>query len=126
MFTFIKSHIASISASLVDYFVTIIAVQLCGFPVMLAGITGTVSGGIINFQMGRLWVFQKKQSARREQVKRYFVVWFGNLVLNTTGFYVLKTYVVHYIIAKLVISILVAVFYNYPLQKNYVFEIKNG
>ena len=125
MFTFIRSNIASISASLVDYFVTIIAVQFCSFPVMLAGITGTISGGTINFQMGRVWVFQKKQSARREQAKRYFVVWFGNLMLNTAGLYVLKSHVVHYIIAKVIISILVAVFYNYPLQKNYVFEIKN-
>ena len=122
MFTFVKSNVASITASLVDYLVTIIAVQLCGFPILLAGITGTVSGGIINFQMGRHWVFQKKQSKRREQVKRYFVVWSGNLILNATGFYVLAMYVVHYIIAKLLISILVAVFYNYPLQKNYVFE----
>ena len=125
MFTFLKSNIASISASLADYFVTIIAVQVCGFPIVLAGITGTVSGGAINFHMGRLWVFQKNQSARREQVKRYFVVWFGNLMLNTTGLYVLKSHVVHYIIARLIISILVSVFYNYPLQKNYVFQIKN-
>lgn len=121
MFTFLKSHIASISASLVDYSVTIIAVQLCGFPVVLAGITGTVSGGAINFQMGRQWVFQQNQSKRREQVKRYFVVWFGSLMLNTAGLYVLKSHVVHYIIARLVISILVSVFYNYPLQRNYVF-----
>ena len=125
MFTSVKSHIASISASLADYLVTIIAVQLSSFTIMLEGITGTVSGGTINFQIGRLWVFQKKQSARRAQVKRYFVVWFGNLILNTTGFYVLKIYVVHYTIAKVVISILVSVFYIYPLQKNYVFEIKN-
>ena len=115
---------ASVTGSLADYLVTVLLVQLFDSPVLMSAITGTVTGGIINFQMGRHWVFQRQQVQRRKQVKRYFVVWIGNLILNTSGFYFLEKYFVDYIAAKLIISVLVAVLYNYPLQKSYVFEHK--
>jgi len=120
--TFIKSYIASIAASASDYLITIIAVQWLGLNIVAAGIIGTISGGVIYFSLGRQWVFNKNQSTRTEQVKRYFIVWIGNLLLNAIGLYVMNLYVDNYIVTKIVVSVSVAVLYNYPLQKNYVFE----
>jgi len=65
----------------------------------------------------------QRQDSSYTQAGRYLQVWCGNLVLNTAGVYVLAQLAgVHYLLAKIAVSILVAVCYNYPLQKNYVFK----
>jgi putative flippase GtrA len=122
MFTFLKANIASLVASACDYLVTIIAVQFFSVNVVIAGITGTVCGGIIHFIMGRHWVFVANKTKASGQVKKYLFVWLGNLVLNATGMYIFTKLGVNYIVTKVVTSILVAVAYNYPVQKGYVFK----
>lgn len=54
MFTFFKDNVASLIASLCDYLVTIIAVQVFSFIVVIAGVTGTACGGIVNFLRKKL------------------------------------------------------------------------
>lgn len=122
MTIFLKANVASLIASLSDYLITIMLVQLFHADVVWAGVTGTVCGGVINFLIGRHWVFRAGNQRPGKQARRYFVVWLGNLILNATGMYLLtKQAGVHYILAKLVTSLLVAVGWNYPLQKKYVF-----
>ena len=123
MYTFLKVNISSILASLGDYCITVAAVVLFKMPVMAAAITGTTGGAALNFLMGRYWVFMRRQGSSYAQAWRYMQVWFGNLFLNTAGVYVLAQLGgMHYLLAKIAVSILVAVCYNYPLQKNYVFK----
>jgi putative flippase GtrA len=122
MTIFLKANVASLIASLSDYLITIMLVQLLHADVVWAGVTGTVCGGIINFMIGRHWVFRAGNQAAGRQAKRYLLVWLGNLILNATGMYLLtKQAGVYYILAKVVTSLLVAVGWNYPLQKKYVF-----
>ena len=122
MTVFLKANVASLVASLSDYLITILLVQLFHADVVWAGVTGTVCGGIINFIIGRHWVFRVGDQGAGKQARRYFIVWLGNLVLNAAGMYLLtKQAGVHYILAKVVTSLLVAVGWNYPLQKKYVF-----
>src|SRR6185369_6430971 len=117
MVTFFKANLASVIASACDYLVTIMAVQLLGMDVVVAGITGTISGGIINFWIGRQWVFSAVESKAHRQAVRYGIVWLGNLLLNATGMYVLtKLAGLYYMPAKIITSLVVAIFYNYPLQ----------
>lgn len=126
MKTFIKANVASLVASFCDYLVTILLVQLFFTDKLLAGIAGTVVGGIINFLINRHWVFKTKHSSLNEQGKRYLLTWIGNLALNSFGLYILiKLFKVQYIIAKVATSLLVAVAYNYPIQKRYVFKISD-
>ena len=123
MYIFLKANISSILASLGDYCITVIAVVFFSMPVMMATITGTIGGAALNFFMGRNWVFVKRQESSYTQAGRYLQVWCGNLVLNTAGVYVLAQLAgIHYLLAKVAVSMLVAVCYNYPLQKNYVFK----
>jgi len=75
------------------------------------------------FLIGRQWVFQSRGAASFLEAKKYFIAWSGNLILNGTGVYLLTDFMgIHYIIAKLATSLTVAVAYNYPIQKNYVFK----
>ncbi|RYY22962.1 MAG: GtrA family protein [Chitinophagaceae bacterium] len=122
MTVFLKANVASLIASLSDYCITIVLVQLFHADVVWAGVAGTICGGVINFLIGRHWVFRAGKQAAGKQARRYFWVWAGNLLLNAAGMYLLtKQAGVHYILAKVVTSLLVAFGWNYPLQKKYVF-----
>jgi putative flippase GtrA len=54
---------------------------------------------------------------------RYLMVWVGNLILSVSVLYLLTRYTsVNYLVAKIGIAIGLAVFYNYVLQKKFVFK----
>lgn len=123
MKTFIKVNIASLSASCCDYLVTVIMVKIFKTDPLTGGIAGTVFGGIVNFLIGRYWVFKDNMGAISLQGRRYFLVWTGNLAANSFLLYLLiKIFSVQYLIAKITTSLLVALLYNYHLQKRYVFK----
>jgi len=120
---FIKANFASLISSFCDFLITIIIKEFLKADPFLASVLGTISGGIINFLIGRYWVFKVKHLNFFLQGRRYFIIWAGSLLLNALGVYALLHYAgLHYILAKLIISITVAVGYNYPLQKKYVFK----
>lgn len=123
MIKFAKAQIASSVASLVDYFITILFVEMLGFWYLPGSTTGTIIGGITNFSIGRHWVFKEGLKERNIQLLRYAVVWTGYLVLTTMGVYLL-THFAHfnYLISKVSISLFLAVAYNFPLQKRFVFR----
>jgi putative flippase GtrA len=123
MITFLKANIASLVASLSDLLMTVMLVQWCRTDVVMAAAAGTVTGGIVNFLIGRHWVFRAGDERALRQLRKYVLVWCGNLFLNTGGVYVLASQAgLHYTISKVVTSLLVAFLYNYPLQKNFVFS----
>ncbi len=125
MKTFLKANIASLSASFCDYLVTILLVKFLHADPLLGGVSGTVFGGIINFLIGRYWVFKANNGAISLQGKKYLIAWTGNLILNVSGLYVLiKLFKVQYIVAKVATSIIIAMAYNYHVQKKYVFKNK--
>lgn len=121
--TFSKAQLVSLLASGVDFGVTFALVQWLGFPQVAASATGTISGGATHFMISRNWVFSARENKWSAQLTRYMLVWIGNLVLNTTGFWLLTHYTtLNYLIAKIVVAIVIAVCYNYVLQKRYVFK----
>lgn len=122
MFTFLRANIASLLASGCDYLVTIITVEFFSVNVVVAGVLGTICGGIIHFIMGRLWVFRAGKVKVTMQAKKYLLIWIGNLLLNGTGMYVFTKLGVNYIVTKVATSVLVGWVYNYPLQRWYVFK----
>lgn len=126
MKTFLKANVASLSASFCDYLVTILLVKFLYADPLLGGIAGTICGGIVNFLIGRYWVFKAQNAAMSLQGKRYLLTWTGNFILNAMGLYVLiKLFKYQYLIAKVTTLIVVAVVYNYPIQKRYVFKISD-
>jgi len=122
MLVFLRANTAALIASLFDYAVTIAAVFFLDIHPVTAAVAGTVCGGVINFLLGRYWAFKETSASSTQQARKYFLVWTGNLLLNACGMYLLTIYMdMHYAAAKLTTAVIVAVAYNYPLQKNYVF-----
>jgi putative flippase GtrA len=123
MITFTKAQIASLLATGVDFLVTVLLVQVAGAPYLPGSATGTISGGVTHFMVSRNWVFNAQEKKWAAQLPRYILVWIGSLLLNVSGLYLLTHYTgLNYLLSKIAIAIGVAVFYNYILQKRYVFR----
>jgi putative flippase GtrA len=130
MRTFSKAQIASLLASGVDFLVTFLLLRWAGVPsvaasakVTFCGATGTLCGGVTHFMISRTWVFNAQERQWAAQLNRYVLVWIGNLVLNVAGLYLLTRYTeLNHMLAKIVVSVTVAVCYNYVLQKRFVFK----
>jgi len=121
--TFLKSQISAIIATCIDFIVLYILVEFIAVWYVLAAAIAALCGAISNFIMGRHWTFLSKDDKWHHQAQRYSYVAIGSLGLNTFGIYLLtEGLAIHYMVSKIIISLLVAVGFNYPLQKFYVFN----
>ena len=123
MITFAKAQAASFVASATDYLVTLLCVEALGFWYFYGSATGTVVGGLVNFTVARRWVFRSTESDRRTQLFYYALVWLGYLFLITNGVFLFTHYAgFNYMVSKVIVSLALAFFYNYPIQRNFVFS----
>jgi len=121
--TFLKANVASLVASACDFGFTVLLKEVFAVDAVVASVWGTVLGGVINFLIGRYWAFNAASKSIAGQGLRYLITWCGSLLLNALGVYLLIHFAeIDYRIAKLIISLTVAVAYNYPMQKKYVFK----
>lgn len=123
MATFVKAQAASLAATIIDFSTTVILVEWFHCWYLTASITGTISGGIANFMLGRKWVFVATAKTIPVQAFKYLLVWVGNLLLVSAGVYLLTHYGgVSYVVSKVIVSVIVGISYNYLLQKKFVFK----
>jgi putative flippase GtrA len=122
MATFVKAQVASLSASIIDFLTTLVCTQVFHAWYLLGSVIGTTAGGIVNFLMGRNWVFGTKERNINLQIIKYILVWGGNLLLTTGGVFLVTHYLhVNYILSKIIVSLTVGTTYNFLMQKKFVF-----
>jgi putative flippase GtrA len=122
MATFVKAQVASLSASIIDFLTTLVCTQVFHTWYLLGSVIGTTAGGIVNFLMGRNWVFGTKERNINLQIIKYILVWGGNLLLTTGGVFLVTHYLhVNYILSKIIVSLTVGTTYNFLMQKKFVF-----
>lgn len=120
---FFKAQASSLIATVTDFALTIFLVEVVHFVAIVAAAIGTITGGVVNFFLGRNWVFKAGTSPIPKQAFRYLLVWIGNFFLNIAGMAFMVNFMhANYIFSKILISLLVGVFYNYLLQGKYVFK----
>lgn len=123
MLTFLKAQAAALIATAVDFLVTIFLREGLGIWYLIAGVTGTIFGGVVNFLLGRNWAFAATDKSARGQVFKYLVVWLGNLALNAGGLYLFTSIAgIEYKISKVMVSLIVGIGYNYVFQRFFVFK----
>ena len=122
MATFVKAQVASLSASIIDFLTTLVCTQVFHIWYVVGSVLGTTAGGIVNFMMGRTWVFQSTERSVRGQIFKYILVWTGNLILTTTGVFLVTHYLhINVVLSKIFVSLTVGTSYNYLMQKKFVF-----
>ena len=123
MVTFVKAQAASLAATIVDFAVFILLTTVFNCWYLAASVTGTISGGVTNFLLGRVWVFDAMQGKIPRQALKYLLVWIGNLLLVSGGVFVVTEYArITPLASKIIVSLIVGFTYNYLLQKKFVFK----
>ena len=136
----IKAQLSSYVASLVDFLVTILLVKLSGLSYLYATFLGSVVGGMVNCAINYGWVFHADDCKKTHVALKYLFVWGGSILLNTWGTFALTEWLTgmrwvdgllgHYIndvfiLSKIIVAVLVAFFWNYHLQRIFVYRNHN-
>ncbi|EJW97105.1 membrane protein containing GtrA-like protein domain protein [gut metagenome] len=134
---FLKAQLSAQLASLADFVVTILLVKLLAVYYLYATFLGSVIGGIVNCVINYKWVFHADDCKKKYVAFKYVFVWGGSILLNTWGTFALTEwlsgqlfiqnllgiYVQNlFIISKVLVALLVAVFWNYQLQRRFVYR----
>ena len=121
--TFLKSQITAVLATTVDFIVLFIFVEFLQIWYVTSAAIAAFCGALTGFLLGRHWAFISKDDKWHHQGLRYIVIAAGSMGLNTLGIYLITDGLgFHYMTSKVIISILVAIGFNYPLHKYFVFK----
>lgn len=119
----LRHQVGSAVATAVDFSVMIACVSAAGLSPAAGTAIGAACGGVTNFLLGRAWIFRATNGDVASQAIRYAIVSAGSLALNTVGEHVLTT-ATHwqFVGARVVVSLLVSVLWNFPMQRSFVFR----
>lgn len=129
---FSKAQISSFIATMCDFSLTAFLFQYCSVHYAISTFFGAVFGGMTNCTINYKWTFKHSSSNKKTIVYRYILVWIGSLLLNTGGtslcthmLSTIKETDLNILMAsKITVSVFVAVFWNFTMQKNYVYRKK--
>lgn len=136
--TFLRSAVSSQASGWVDFIVSFVMFYWI-FNQRLSWLAtgiGVVAGGIVNCIMCYKFTFHADNCPWKAVVVKYAMVWVGNLILNSGGtellYILLKKWNVleeigfktagYYSTARVVMSLLVSWFWNFVLQRNFVYR----
>lgn len=121
--TFGKAQFSAWFASAIDFLLTILLAKVCGLWYAYATFIGSLAGGIVNCIINYKWVFHANGAKKSSVAIKYFIVWTGSILLNTLGTYFLTELSgIDFIFVKAAVSFVVAVIWNYQLQRIFVFK----
>lgn len=134
---FLRAQLSAQMATVGDFLVTILLVRWFDIYYVYATLAGSVYGGVINCVINYKWTFKSNDCKKTHVALKYILVWICSIWLNTWGTYFLTeslgriTWVKDtfsyylgdfFIIPKIVVSILVALLWNYNLQRIFVYR----
>jgi len=118
-----RHQIGSLVATVLDFSTMVALVAGLHLAPALGAVSGAAVGGSVNFVLGRRWIFRTQNEPPRAQALRYVSVSFVSLLLNGAGEHLLATvWHVQFVLARVVVALLVALLWNYPVQRHYVFK----
>lgn len=125
LLVFSKTQVAAALATALDVFTLWSLVEWGQIHYSVAVVLGAFVGGVFNFLANRFWSFQV-QLQWLSQIRRYATVWGGSLFWNTfLVVFLTEFFDWNYLWAKAIVVGVVALAWNYPLQRYWVFKIPN-
>lgn len=134
---FAKAQLSAQVASLVDFVVTVLLVKCFALFYLYATFIGSVAGGMVNCAINYRWVFDGRQCKKKFVALKYTFVWVVSIALNTWGTYFLTEWLTSrpwvirllsvyvddlFIFSKVVVAVSVALFWNYQMQRLFVYR----
>ncbi len=126
LFLFGKAQFSAWMATALDFVVTLVLGKFIGIWYATATFVGALSGGTVNCVVNYRWVFHGSDQKKYNVAMKYVLVWLVSIMLNTYGtYFVTEATGMDFIISKMIVAVLVAVFWNYQMQRIYVFKHKH-
>lgn len=143
IFTFLRSTVTSQISSWTDMIVAFVCYAWVFAPMgqnplrtSIATVIGLVIGGIVNCSINYKFTFTADHCPVKAMALKFLLIWTGNLILNTSGTTALDHLLQHidllrtwgfrpdgiFATARLTVSLIVSVAWNYPLNKNFVYS----
>lgn len=121
--SFLKYQTAALIATMVDFGVFFLLKDVFHIWYVYATAVGALTGAITNFILCRNWAFSAREKKLVNQIGRYIMVSLGSLLLNTGLVYIItELFFVHENYSRVLTAVLVAITYNFTLQKYFVFK----
>lgn len=119
----VRAQASALLATAVDLGSTLFLNAVAGVYAPVAGALGSVFGGALNFSLNRSWAYGAGVGKWQGQMRRYLLVWCGHVLLSY-GLLRLGTVVFAWPLlpVKLAVMALLALGYNHPLHRHYVFK----
>jgi putative flippase GtrA len=118
-----RHQIASLVSTAVDFGTMVLVVELLGVSPVAGTVAGATCGAVTNFQLGRHFTFRARGDGVAPQALRYAVVSATSAGLNALGEYGLHDRLkLQYFIARTMVAVAVSLFWNFPLQRYFVFR----
>ncbi len=123
IFTFCKAQGSAAFATGCDYAMRLFIDKVLDHNYLVATFLGAVTGGIVNCFVNYNFAFRGNTARKIDVALRYFLMWAGSIALNTAGTAFFKE-VAHIRVytAMLLTSFLVALCWNYMLQRSFVYH----
>ncbi len=122
MSAFAKNTITSVFTTALDFGTLTGLVELAHVDYVIATFIGTVVGATSNFFINRHWSFAATHARIHHQALKMLPVQAGSSGLQTLGVWLVTRFAgLPYFASKLVVSALVYLGWNYPLNRYFVF-----
>jgi putative flippase GtrA len=118
-----RHQVGSIVATAVDFGLMVLLVERAGLSPVVGTAIGASAGGVTNFVLGRTWIFRRHSGHWAAQAARYAAVSGASAGWNALGEHLVHDVAgVPYLAARVLVSIVVGLLWNFPMQRRFVFR----
>ncbi len=127
---FSKAQISSFIGGVVDYGIMILFTELLHVHYTISIAFGGIIGAVINFSVNRMWSFYSKETPYKytviQQLTMFCPMVLGSIALKSGGTFALTSLTkIDYKFTRLAVDAIVSVFFNYMLQRHWIFKKKH-
>ncbi len=135
-YTFLRSGFSSQSSGILDMLTGFALFALLDLPVWFSTAIGAIAGGVLNCILNYRFTFRASNCPWKAVIVKYVMVWCGSMLLNSGGtealYFVLSRWHWldtigfkpdgYYAASRLTVSILVSWFWNFVMQRYFVYR----